>query len=496
MVKTEQLYNLIHSLSPNEKRYFSMFGPMAAKPQNFRKLFGAYAAESTYNIKAIKKNAGNNLMNFAYENGYMQKMLMKSLRNFHDESSDQITLLNMLINVELLFNKQQYNLCLEHITQGRQLASLSQHHQINLLFIQWEKRCMVRMGNYDYMENYVKKGLQEEKKLAEIQQNLAAYRALQMQMLAIGSRKGNISRNLDRKKLMALIRHPLLRSVNNAKSLQAKLIYYEILMSWHSHNYQLLEAYRCNARALKLLETTPGAIEQNRQTYFSFLANMFNKAVSVDKTDEAIVLVDKLEKFMKASEGLLPYSQFREMRTFFIERKLLMFAYSSNYTAAIEFAESVLREIETPKTGLRQANLIVFYYFLSISCFFNHQYEKALLHLRKILDAYDDKIRLDYIFLSHLLHFLVHYKLKNGELLPYLLKSIQRFSQSRDLKSEVTQLILKFFNALIPTYGNPKLARVVINEYYGLLQPYRSNINKNAVIENLELLKWMEEELK
>lgn len=490
------LHNLVKSLTPNEKRHFSMFSSAPGEPQNFRKLFAAYEGLNSVDAGAIRKKMGNRRINLSYEKAYLQRMLLKSLRNYHEESTEQITLLNNLINIEILFNKQQYDLCLGIIERSRQIARESQLYQTQLLLINWEKRCMVRLGNYSFMENYIHKGLKEERRLLELQENISEFRALQMHLIAIINHKGNIRRQVDSQKLAAIIKHPLMKSEKMAKSFQARLIYYEILMLWHSHNDSFAKAYTYNALALKLLETTPGAIERNRHPYFSFLANMVNRALSVDRTHEVAALVLKLENFLKTCEGVVPLSQYREMRAYCIERKLLMHAYSFNYKEAIEFAEAVLPEIETPDAALRKANRIVFYYFLSMSYFFTGQYTNALIYLRKILDGYDDSVRLDFIFMSHLLHFLTHYKLKNGELLPYLLKSIQRFSASRGLKNEVNDLVLKFLSALTKTFGDRKLSKEVMKKYHYLLLPYKDDFERNAIIGNLDILKWIEDELR
>src|ERR1700679_355236 len=113
MAKKDLLLNLIQSLSANEKRYFALFSPGTTGSQNYRKLFKALETETSYNSGVIKEKLGPSCMNIAYEKSYLQKMLLRSLRNFYDESTDELTLLSALINIEVLFNKQQYALCID-----------------------------------------------------------------------------------------------------------------------------------------------------------------------------------------------------------------------------------------------------------------------------------------------------------------------------------------------------------------------------------------------
>ena len=495
MAKKDLLLNLIHSLSANEKRYFSLFSP-GSDSQNYRKLFNALEEEDSYNSKEIRMKLGATSMNIAYEKSYLQKMLMRSLRNFYDGSTDEITLHNALINIEVLFNKQQYELCFDLIRQSKQLAENGERYQQQLSLIQWEKRCMVRLGKYDYLEKQFTRGLKGELQILSLLQNLSEYRSLQLYMLSLTYKKGNIKRSTDWKKLEEIIRHPLMKSVRNAKSFRARLMYYEILFSWHHHNYNIEKAYYYNKLALQLFDKSPQSVANNAQSYFSVLANFFNRALALNKMTELEPIIQKLEVFSNQYAAKLPSSLVREMRSGILERKMIVFTYNRDYVKSAALAESMAHELESPRSLFRPAFFIVFYYFAALSCFYLRKYDKSLVYSRKIIDGFDKKVRLDFIFTTYLLHFLTHFEMGHTDLLPYLQKSIQRFATSHDLLTPANKVLIKFFQELSKPRGNEARVALVIKQYYKLLLPYKNDTTQNIALETLDLFHWLDRKLK
>src|ERR1043165_3205658 len=108
----DSLFDLLNSLSTNEKRYFKLFTSNSSGDKNYQKLFNAIEQEKITDKKALKKRMGSTGMNVSYEKKYLQKILMRSLRNFHEDSSSEIILHQTLTDIEILFNKQQYDLCM------------------------------------------------------------------------------------------------------------------------------------------------------------------------------------------------------------------------------------------------------------------------------------------------------------------------------------------------------------------------------------------------
>ena len=77
-------------------------------------------------------------------------------------------------------------------------------------------------------------------------------------------------------------------------------------------------------------------------------------------------------------------------------------------------------------------------------------------------------------------------------MLPHLLKSIQRFMQTRDLGNKANSVLLRFFADLIRTVNKGLEPKGVFNNYHAMLLPFKNDPTQNIVMETLDLLKWME----
>jgi hypothetical protein len=433
-------------------------------------------------------------MNIAYEKTYLQKMLLKSLRNFNEDSTVETSLHNALIDIEVLYSKQKYQLCLSIIKRWKPRAEEREMFLLLLQLIGWEKRCMIRLGRYDYFEDYIKHGQKRELQISSLFDNLLQFYNLQLFTVSINNRKGSVSRKADSVKIKEVMNLPLMKTINNAKSFQAKVIYYEIKMLCFHHDYQFEKAYQCTKQSLKLYDQYPEKIEFNPQSYFVSLSSLCNRCLSLEKYDELERLISQMDAFVARYKSVLSLSQLKEIKAANLEKQLMLYTYTHRYKQAIQLAESLRQEVEMPKAGYRPGFYIIFYLFVSISYFNLKNYGGALNNLRKVIDGFDDKVRLDFVFMSHILHFLTQYELGNYELLPYLAKSINRFTQSRDLNNNANKLLIRFLQGLARCGADKVKAEKVMNQYQNLLKPFKNDNTQNLVLDTLEVFKWLESE--
>jgi hypothetical protein len=494
--KKNLLPELINSLTANEKRYFALFTSITPGDKNFTKLFKALEGEAVYDSQKIKGKLSPTKMNVAYEKAYLQKALLKSLRNFNDDATEEIRLHNTLIDIEVLFRKQRYGFCLELIKKALTVAEKQELLALALQFMRWEKRCRIRMGAYDEMEKHFTQGLQRELKIISSLENLAQYQGLQSLMLSVINRKGSVLRTEERAKLKQIISHPLMKSADRALSFRAKTIYYEIQMFYHHCLLQFSKADEFNRKALKEFELNPVQIDVNPQGYFAMLTNLCNRQLTLEKYDELAKTIERIEAFLEKYNSRFSQSQLTDIRAANLEKKLMLLNYTNNFLQTTELGESIMHEIENAAEVYRPGFYIVFYLHISIAWFYLKNYDTALRHIRKVLDGYDDKVRPDFIFMAHILHYLIHYELKHYDLLPYLATSINRFTKTRGLNIAANKLLVKFLHELAKASLSNETSKEVIQKYRLLLEPFRKDNVQNVVLDTLDLFKWMNAELK
>ncbi len=124
----KKLFSLVDGLSKNEKRYFKTH----TKSNNALEIFDLINKEKR-DIARIEKYSSK-------EKNYLLNSILRSLRGFHGQMSVNRMLDNYVHEIDILVNKELYDLALSRVHQGEKLAARHEkvHHQI--LFLRFRRR--------------------------------------------------------------------------------------------------------------------------------------------------------------------------------------------------------------------------------------------------------------------------------------------------------------------------------------------------------------------
>lgn len=496
MSKKDLLLALINSLTVNEKRYFSMFTQLTPGEKNYAKLFKALEGEEEYDTKRIKQKLGKTNMNLSYEKGYLQKMLLKSLKNYNDDGTYSIALASSLIEIEILFNKQHYDLCLDIIQTQKKIAIENETFGFALQLISWEKRCQQRKGDFDYLMDYTDKGFKDELDLFEKSINLSSYKALQFRLFALINKEGNIHKKSKDDLLEEVINHPLMKDESLALSHQTKLLYYEILIFYHHHTYQVQKAYELCKKQVALVESQPNKLKYHPQSYFASLIHLSNRCIALRKYEEGMAAIEKIEKIPLIKNVYASPAFKHEVHRYCLEKKIEVLTYTRKFAEAIEIFEQTEPETKKNKANYSISFFIVCTYYAAISYFFVGKYDKSLNLLRTIINQYSGTVRLDFILYSHILHLMLHYELKHYDLLPYLVKSVNRFTKSRNIAQKSTAYITKMFSELAKNSNNELKQKAILEKNKILFDEMMKSGPESMIVDTVELPYWLELRIK
>ena len=124
MAKKGNLFLFIKSLSKSEKRYFRIYAGMSGKEANYLRLFDAIEGQEEYNEAEIRKKfKGEKFVSQLHVTKiYLTELILKALRNYHSDTSVHSKLLDLIKDIELLFDKELYDLCYYKIMKAEELA--------------------------------------------------------------------------------------------------------------------------------------------------------------------------------------------------------------------------------------------------------------------------------------------------------------------------------------------------------------------------------------
>lgn len=493
--KRDNLTDLIHSLTANEKRYFKLSSTLRAN-SNHKKLFDVLDSEQSYNAKQVRKKMGNAPVNISYEKKYLQKILLRSIRNFAEDTSIEIQLNQLLIEIELIYNKELIGFCYQLVEQGLTLTEKHELFLYKLHFIKWKRNCLKKLGNAKRLAAFLK--VEEELTLDCLNKfnNLITYKTLHHKVYSLVTGRGTVLQKEDKAALLKLMNNPHFKSLSLAHTTQAKALFLEA-KAWCNHILNNLpNAYACSKQLVTILDTKKTFIELNPQGYFAALVTHYNRCELLGKLDEANALLQKIEQLQTVKTITLTENFKREIFYFVSERKMIDHVYSLRFQEAIEQAETNKNTSNRKKMKLRPSYTLLQYYFTALSHFHLKQYDAALKLLRKIINEFDDNIRLDFILFSHLLHLITQYELGSIALLPYLSKSIQRFMKNRKIERDSVDLIVKLLQNLVKNQQHPAICKTLFKTFKTDLHVQEAKSREKILSETLLLNYWVDLKLR
>lgn len=429
MKNSPELFLLIKSLTKNEKGYFKKFATINGKSSegNYLRLFDCIDSMNDYDESIIRKKFSGEkfLTQLNVTKLYLQKMIIRSLRNFHSENDTDIERLNLLIEVQMLIKKQLYDSANRLVTNLIEKCAETESHLTLLYAMQLQYQICIRKGHYAEMQSNSLKKLNEEKALLKEYENLSEYRFLQAQALSITQIEG-YTRNESRKKMQEFMKNPLLTEPAMAKSFMAKLHRNEILLKCYLKTGDAHAAYTTAKDMLQLFEDNPKIKNTSPYNYFVALNSLSNRCISIFKYDEAKKHIRTGESLLEKGEFKLSDSQRFEIAIQMAEKKMIACEGTRDFNEGIECEKKILELIH--KKPVRAEFNITLKYFAAACYFGVARYNDALDRINAIIHDSKTTVRKDLMLAAYTLNIIIHFELGNQNILSRQIKMAENFA--------------------------------------------------------------------
>lgn len=175
----QELYNLIHSLSPSEKSYFKK-GLTKRSDGKLGDIFEIFNKRSLFEDGPIRDELKRSYSNPTDACSKLIQAILKAMVNYHANSNTNSELNLLLSEIEFAYSKKQILISERLINKGLQLAKNNNLHTYIYQFWMWKTRLPV-LG-YNAHKNLYENALEEMKQAAALQQGFAQLIAMQRAM--------------------------------------------------------------------------------------------------------------------------------------------------------------------------------------------------------------------------------------------------------------------------------------------------------------------------
>jgi hypothetical protein len=485
--KKDNLHNLIKSLTKNEKKYFRDFLKKGKESKLYLLLFNKIEKQSKHEKEEIKKSFDNKANQLPVIKTYLTKNIQKVL-NFYHRDSDNFNLIhNIFLDVNLLLQRELFDLAESEIEKALQLSETSELPFELLRALEFQKQFLIK--KYGATSEEIKKPLitiiERQNELLSQIFNLNELQQLQATFYEHFQESAGLNPVI----YTTLNKNPLLADEKKALSLAAKLLQADLLYRTHifkDKNFPAADA--AVQKALRQMEMSPRAIQGQPEIYLSLLNQRLQLLIYQKKLPE----IQNLLGLIRQAPATFHFDiKNPTLRRYLMEASALelsIYRQTKEHAKAELLIKNLTGQYKDLNSPLLRQWKTVMDYEIAKYYFDRQQYGQALQKIREIGKG-EYSLREGIILLrSYFLRAQIALTEKNNLELNKVSSLIKNFFKTVKNPTRLEKNLLHFLE-MWPSCQNSLSKRKKLDLQ---VQKVRKAINRNSPAELEELADWLE----
>ena len=492
---SDQIFRLIKSLTTAEKRYFKIFaGRHTIGDKNeYVILFDAIDKQQTYNETRLTGLLSNSTFanNPAIAKNRLYETILKSLHAFHADSSVEVELQRLLHYTEILFKKSLYDESKKILHRARKLASRYEKHFSMLEIQKWEKRLIERDSYASNNLDDINGMLQQDEDMIGRLKNYVDFWNIKSRLFLLLNKKGKVRDNDELNNFKTIIDNTLLASEDEALSYESRYLYYQIYSAYYFGIGDYTNSYIYISKHIQLIEENAELFDEEPNKYFAVLSNMIYVCTQLRKFNEIPVLLAKLKKIPESYVRKMNEDMEIKLFSSSFSAELSLYIQTGEFDMALSLVDDIEAGLQKYQNKVSKIRVAYFCFNLSIVYFALGNYSGALKWINRLLNDSDIDSSQDIHCMGRILNLIIHLEMGNSDLIPYTLRSTQRYLLKRKRIYRFESVFLNFINRLSKATepGDEK-------QCYQSLRPDLQSLAKDpfekSVFEYFDFITWVE----
>lgn len=492
------LFQLIKSLSASEKGYVKKFCAKNDTDAAYLRLFDAIEEQEEYDEDLLKKKFKKEqfIKQLSVAKNYLIKTILRSLRAYYSESSNNIQVHELLLEIEILYNKRMIGLCQKLIKKAKKLIEDCQlfHHAEELAF--WDFRLTLLTPFNDEMETHMQENQQFGESNLELALLLSKYRHLAYDVYKHAFKEG-YSRAEESKKVAAdFAKHPLLQTPPT-KSAQALGRYHNIWTKIHEINTDFEKGYESTKSFVEVIQNNPLVFEDYVMAtvvpaYYNLLASciLLNKENTFFKNLPLLKAIPQTYKSVnETTVRLIHYYAIGLELQFYTQN-----AHFDKTPLVLEEAKKIVEE-----NNLMAFGLVLFHIELSYSIAYAYfglgNYDESETWIARTLDYQKDNLREDIMCMANLLHLVNHAEMGSFQYLDNKIRTTYNFIKKMQKVHQFETVALQFLKKLTNVQNNSAFLEL-IRVYKQKFEELEQDPFERMIFKNFDITSWLDSKLR
>lgn len=429
-MKKDTLFELVASLSKAEKRHFRLAATRLKEDTRYLRLFDAIDSGRARNDKELRAGFGAEagVAGLHVLKNYLAESILKRLREFHSDRSFTAQILAHIGEVELLFERELFDLCRERLRMAEALAARHESHALLCEVAAWKRALELSHPGEGLSET-----VEMESRAIEDLSTVNRYWKLTAAMSADPVKAaGHVG--------LGLRRRPGKREPYRAVVLRLHLAY-----ARHMVQGRPARAEKELAGLLAFMESRPDRIAEEPGSYGATLGNLIALRLQTRNWKD---IPDLFAKVPRIPEGSATRKSDRRMRLRFYNLELEYHRDRGRPEEARALMDEIEAYLDRPGPSLPNDYRIRFHYQFACLRFMAGDHGEALRWVNVILsDDYGGEL-MELQAHARLLSLALHYELGNLMLLRYAVDGYRRFLKKAGMLDSPSILLLRLFARL------------------------------------------------
>jgi len=437
------LFFLIASLTKNEKIYFKRFAGASGSNENkiYLKLFNEIESQTIhkkYDEAKIKDKfkKENFIKQLHVAKIYLYNLILKSLYLQNINYNELSKLREMINRIEVLFRKGLYVQCSKIISKAKKTA-LKEEYMIELLRINYfeikVQRELFHSMHGKKMENNLPDLHSEKREIVKLIDNESIYEKYDSEIYLMLF-KGNLPSKKEKQMLRKFLNSEHLVNVNKALTYNSKSSYYFAKANLYNLLGKKEKDYEYQKKHIEYLEGNYKSSGSGMFRYVKLINNYVISSLTNNKFDD----YDKyLEKLQKIPVSEINNKQVREKMEALIFRiyyshKVNFSLLSGEYEDSYNKLSETIGGLNKHKKYIQNTYQLALYLSISIINFYAGNFNESLKWINHVINEKDYESKEDFYCFALMFSNVIHFELKNFELLEYNTKSTLNYLNKKN----------------------------------------------------------------
>lgn len=493
--KTDDLIQLIKSLTRAEKRHFRLFVRRNQSSDDilFLQLFDFLDQYKQYDEGLIlKKLPGIKKRQLSNLKAHLYKQLLTSLRLLNKNYNQDIQIRELVDYARVLYSKGLYRQSLEMLDKAKTKAQKGRYDSLVMTIIEFEKQIEGQYvtksieGRAEILTNETK---QIDSRLT--QTNLFSNLSLQLYGLYL---KVGYVRNAKDYYFVREFFHSNLPQIDfQSLGFWGKIYYCQSYLWYYHMTHDFPLAYRYAQKWVELFDEHPEMKAIDAAMYLKGMHNLLGALFNTLQYNRFLETIEKLIQFKDEFdlsqdnniEGL--YYLFKYIHI--IERHYL----EGTFSEGIARAPEITKIIESERYHWDDHRVLIFYYRIACLYFGSGDNDTAIHYLNLIINQKNPDYREDIQCFARILNLIAHFELGNRQLVEYQVKSVYRFLSKMEDLHGVQKEIFRFLRKT-PKMREPEMKSEFLTLREKLIKLEDQPFERRPFL-YLDIISWLESKI-